>query len=302
MAIGQFFGGVVVGSDRPQTRRLHRAQRCTSSPVHRDRFRGTASTQMLALRFFQAIGGGFSTVICMATVRDVYPVEQLGRRFATRHDGVLVAPLVAPTLGTRGVAARLGDDLLSRRRPTRRCLLVAYTRARARDASRPARQSVAALDVPAVLRGRARSASTAGCCRFATRSAMAFSASVLMIFVTNASFIYMEYFGVSRRARSRMLFGLSVLGFMSMNLFSMWRLERAQRRERSSGSGSRSRCCAVAGLVDRGASGHASLPDRRAVHRPDASRRSASSDLRARRATWAFSASSQAARRRFTRR
>ena len=38
---------------------------------------------MLALRFVQAIGGGFSTVICMATVRDVYPVEQLGRRFAT---------------------------------------------------------------------------------------------------------------------------------------------------------------------------------------------------------------------------
>ena len=38
---------------------------------------------MIVLRFLQAIGGGFSTVICMATVRDIYPVEQLGRRFAT---------------------------------------------------------------------------------------------------------------------------------------------------------------------------------------------------------------------------
>jgi DHA1 family bicyclomycin/chloramphenicol resistance-like MFS transporter len=54
--------------------------------------------------------------------------------------------------------------------------------------------------------------------------AMAFSASCMMIFVTNSSFIYMEYFGVGP-ARFSMLFALSVLGFMSMNLFSMWRLK-----------------------------------------------------------------------------
>ena len=54
---------------------------------------------MLVLRFLQAIGGGFSTVICMASVRDVYPIEQLGRRFATVTMIVLVAPLVAPVLG-----------------------------------------------------------------------------------------------------------------------------------------------------------------------------------------------------------
>jgi DHA1 family bicyclomycin/chloramphenicol resistance-like MFS transporter len=53
--------------------------------------------------------------------------------------------------------------------------------------------------------------------------AMAFSTSVLMIFVTNASFIYMEYFGVEPRSFP-LLFGLSVVGFMSMNLFSMKKL------------------------------------------------------------------------------
>jgi DHA1 family bicyclomycin/chloramphenicol resistance-like MFS transporter len=57
--------------------------------------------------------------------------------------------------------------------------------------------------------------------RYAT--AMAFSTSVLMIFVTNASFIYMEYFGVAP-SRFPLLFGSSVLGFMSMNLFSMKKL------------------------------------------------------------------------------
>jgi DHA1 family bicyclomycin/chloramphenicol resistance-like MFS transporter len=57
--------------------------------------------------------------------------------------------------------------------------------------------------------------------RYAT--AMAFSASCMMIFVTNSSFMYMEYFGVGP-ARFSLLFALSVLGFMAMNLFSMWRL------------------------------------------------------------------------------
>ena len=44
-----------------------------------------------------------------------------------------------------------------------------------------------------------------------------------MTFVTNASFVYMEYFAVSPRTFP-LVFGLSVLGFMSMNLFSMRRL------------------------------------------------------------------------------
>jgi DHA1 family bicyclomycin/chloramphenicol resistance-like MFS transporter len=58
--------------------------------------------------------------------------------------------------------------------------------------------------------------------RYAT--AMAFSASCMMIFVTNSSFIYMEYFGVGP-ARFSVLFAFSVLGFMALNLFSMCRLK-----------------------------------------------------------------------------
>jgi DHA1 family bicyclomycin/chloramphenicol resistance-like MFS transporter len=52
---------------------------------------------------------------------------------------------------------------------------------------------------------------------------MAFSAAVLMTFVTNSSFLYMEYFGVAA-SRFPWLFAASVLGVMSTNLFSMWRL------------------------------------------------------------------------------
>src|SRR5690606_34396237 len=55
--------------------------------------------------------------------------------------------------------------------------------------------------------------------------AMGLSASVLMTFVTNAAFIYMEYFGLSA-TQFPALFALSVVGLMSMNLLSMRRLRR----------------------------------------------------------------------------
>jgi DHA1 family bicyclomycin/chloramphenicol resistance-like MFS transporter len=55
-------------------------------------------------------------------------------------------------------------------------------------------------------------------------AAMAFSAAVMMTFVTNSSFIYMQHFGVSP-SRFPWLFAASVIGVMSMNLLSMWRLD-----------------------------------------------------------------------------
>ena len=96
-AVGQFFGGSFsdqIGRKRVGyigPRSLHRRERAIAFTQDVE--------QMLVLRFLQAIGGGFSTVICMATVRDIYPVEELGRRFATVTMVVLVAPLVAPVLG-----------------------------------------------------------------------------------------------------------------------------------------------------------------------------------------------------------
>ena len=47
----------------------------------------------------QAIGGGFSTVICMAIVRDVYPVEQIGRHMSMVLLTMLASPVIAPSLG-----------------------------------------------------------------------------------------------------------------------------------------------------------------------------------------------------------
>jgi len=211
--------------------------------------------QMIVLRFLQAIGGGFSTVICMATVRDIYPIEQLGRRFATVTMVVLVAPLVAPMIGS--YVLPLGWQVVFYIKAAyAACLLAAYS-----------------VLVPETRHGRWSNLSVRSifvqCANVVTRRvdgrrlpiryalAMALATSVLMTFVTNASFIYQQYFGVAV-SRFPYLFGLSVLGFMSMTLFSMRRLTTDNaavffRR------GLTIQVCAVGGLVIVVLTGHAAL-------------------------------------------
>src|SRR6185503_206995 len=215
-ALGQFFGGSF--SDQIGRKRIGyiglSVYICASLAIA---FAGNVH-QMLVLRFFQAIGGGFSTVICMASVRDVYPLERLGRRFATVTMIVLCAPLVAPVIGTFLVPFGWHKIFLVKAAYAL-ALLSAYT-----------------VVVPETRPGHWRNLSVRSifvqCFEVVTRRvdgrripilyacAMGLASSCLMMFVTNASFIYQQYFGVSG-LHFPMLFALSVLGFMSMNLFSM---------------------------------------------------------------------------------
>jgi DHA1 family bicyclomycin/chloramphenicol resistance-like MFS transporter len=211
--------------------------------------------QMIALRFLQAIGGGFSTVICMATVRDIYPVEQLGRRFATVTMVVLVAPLVAPMIGSY-VLPFGWQVVFFMKAAYAACLLAAYS-----------------VLVPETRQGRWGNLSLRliflQCAEVVTRRvdgrrlpiryafAMALATSVLMIFVTNASFIYQQYFSVPVD-RFPYLFGLSVLGFMAVNLFSMRRLT-GHNAASFFRRGLTLQICAVAGLLLVVFSGHVSL-------------------------------------------
>jgi DHA1 family bicyclomycin/chloramphenicol resistance-like MFS transporter len=217
--IGQFFGGAL--SDQIGRKTVGycglAVYLATSIAIA---FAGSLP-EMLVLRFFQAIGGGFSTVIGMATVRDIYPVEELGRRFATVTMVLLIAPLAAPSLGY--LLLPLGwEAIFLLKAAYAGLLLVAY--AKLVPETRPGR--LASLSLRSVFRQcgevvRRRVGSRRLPIRYA--GAMAFSAACMMIFVTNSSFIYMQYFGVGPGTFS-VLFAASVLGFMSMNLFSMWRL------------------------------------------------------------------------------
>ncbi len=219
-AIGQLFGGAV--SDQVGRKRVGYSGLAVYLLASIAIAFSANVEQMLALRFLQAIGGGFSTVICMATVRDIYPVEQLGRRFATVTMVLLVAPLVAPALGA--AVLPLGWEMIFVLKAAYAGVLIG-TYAWVVPETRPGR--LRNLSLRSVFRQcldvvRRRVDSRRLPIRYAT--AMAFSASCMMIFVTNSSFIYMEYFGVGP-ALFPALFALSVLGFMAMNLFSMWRLK-----------------------------------------------------------------------------
>jgi DHA1 family bicyclomycin/chloramphenicol resistance-like MFS transporter len=60
----------------------------------------TTIEQMQLWRFLQGLGGGFAMVICMAQLRDIYPAEEVAKRFAKVMLVVLIAPMVAPAIGS----------------------------------------------------------------------------------------------------------------------------------------------------------------------------------------------------------
>jgi DHA1 family bicyclomycin/chloramphenicol resistance-like MFS transporter len=218
-ALGQFLGGAM--SDQIGRKRVGYAGLSVYLVTSIAIAFAANIEQMLALRFLQAIGGGFSTVICMATVRDVYPVEQLGRRFATVTMVLLIAPLVAPALGA--AVLPLGWEMIFVLKAVYAGVLIC-TYAVVVPETRPG--ELRNLSLRSVFRQcadvvRRRVGSRRLPIRYAM--AMAFSATVMMIFVTNSAFIYMEYFGVSP-SRFPWLFAASVLGVMSATLLCMWRL------------------------------------------------------------------------------
>ena len=56
--------------------------------------------QLLVLRFFQAFGGGFTSVIIMSSMRDVYPAHEAGRKYSVVMMIMLIMPLLAPIIGS----------------------------------------------------------------------------------------------------------------------------------------------------------------------------------------------------------
>lgn len=60
----------------------------------------TTIEQIQGFRALQALGGGFSTVICMAVMRDVFPAHEVGRKFAIVMMIVMIAPIISPTIGS----------------------------------------------------------------------------------------------------------------------------------------------------------------------------------------------------------
>lgn len=174
--------------------------------------------QVQGLRFVQAIGGGFSTVICMAIVRDVYPVAEIGKRMAMVTLIMLASPLVAPTIGA--FLLNYGWPSIFLFKATYSGALLIYYLV-AIPETRPGRWQN--LSIATTLRqcGQVLTLKLDNGQRpILYALTMALGASAFMTFLTNSSFVYIQYFGVSDTSFP-LYFGVSIIGMVALNLYSM---------------------------------------------------------------------------------
>jgi DHA1 family bicyclomycin/chloramphenicol resistance-like MFS transporter len=181
--------------------------------------------QVQWLRFTQAFGGGFSTVICMAIARDVFPLRELGRRMAMITLIMLASPVIAPALGA--ALLQFGWPSIFLFKASYAVLLFIYYWLRVPE-TRPGHWrnlsivnllQQSAEVVTRRIEGRRLPM------RFAI--SMALASGVFMTFLTNSSFAYIEFFGVSANAFP-LYFSLSLVGLIATNIYSMNRLTPAK--------------------------------------------------------------------------
>jgi len=171
---------------------------------------------ILALRGIQAIGGGFATVICLAMVRDAYSAMDAARQFPKIMMVMLTAPLIAPAIGAAMLplgwasiflflaiyAAVLG-------------LFLAFTAETATQHARTfdAREILTQYANVVTLRIKGKLVPL----RYIF--AQGLIASVLMIFITHSSYIYMDYFAVPAN-QFAFYFGANVIAMMVANFLT----------------------------------------------------------------------------------
>jgi len=149
---------------------------------------------MVNLRFIQALGGGFATVVVAAIVRDHFQGKDSARVFSMIGMIMMVAPLTAPAVGAAVLAwfpwqaifvllSLYGMVLL---------LLVGFGLPKQSPPAGP-RKKLLPHFVQAYSSVFAQRAS------FRHLFAQASISGILFTFVTNAAFIFMGYFGISER-------------------------------------------------------------------------------------------------------
>lgn len=96
-AMGQFFGGSL--SDQLGRRTIGMTGLALFAIASLLICMTTSITTLQILRVVQAIGGGFATVVCIAQIRDLFPAEEVMKRYADVIVVMMIAPIVAPTIG-----------------------------------------------------------------------------------------------------------------------------------------------------------------------------------------------------------
>jgi len=168
---------------------------------------------MQALRIAQGFGGGFATIICMAMIRDAYEPEEAARRFPMAMMVTLIAPLIAPWIGTLLLRfgwqsnfiflALYGTFILMFffRLPETAVGVVGKIQPRQIFPQYKAVLNRRVGDKLIPIRVVLTVGLASGC---------------MLVFITNVSFVYIEYFDVGTTLFPA-LFGVNIVAMMSMN-------------------------------------------------------------------------------------
>ena len=211
-AIGQLIGGPI--SDQIGRRKIGLVGLCLFIITSLLIANADSALEIQVLRAVQAFGGGFASVICMAMIRDSYSAAEAARRFPTVMLVMLSAPLIAPLIGAflldlgwpaifLFLAAyalillvffeQVGETLTKPPEPMRlRGILSQYYEVLARR--------VDGKLIPL---------------RYIFTQGLA--ASVMMTFLTNSAFVYLEYFDVGEKPFA-LYFGANIVVMMAFTV------------------------------------------------------------------------------------
>lgn len=174
--------------------------------------------QLQVVRILQAIGGGLSTAICMGAIRDAYAPKEAGMKFPIVMMIMMLAPLFSPALGTALLTIHWKAIFVFLAFYSLAITIIYMFRI---PETNPQERSNFSL--PRILKQyfeviTHRYEGKLIASRYV--AVMALASSSMMVFITVASFVYMDYFGVSEMAFP-LFFGANVIGMIAANMTSM---------------------------------------------------------------------------------
>ncbi|WP_204352581.1 multidrug effflux MFS transporter [Salinicola halophilus] len=229
LALGQLVGGPL--SDQWGRSRLMIAGLAIFALASLAITQVTSLPALLALRAVQAFGSGWVMVLIPALVRDRVHGQEAAKLFSMIGLIMVVAPGVAPSLGTALLALSGWHGIFAFLAVYALCLIPLQARVVLRASAIGGQAGAArpAADGESTLLTRYRAVLT-------TRPALAhlalqaFAFSVMMLFITHASFIYQSHFGRSESSFS-LLFGANIVMMLVVNLTNRALLNRFASRQ-----------------------------------------------------------------------
>ena len=211
-AIGQLIGGPI--SDQVGRRKVGMAGLLLFIATSLLIANADSVLEIQILRAVQAFGGGFAAVICMAMIRDSYPAAEAAKRFPTVMLVMLSAPLLAPVIGA--FLLGLGWPAIFLFLAAYALILLVFFGSMGETLTKPPEPMRLGSIVPqyvAVLVRRIDGKLIP--LRYIFTQGL--SVSVMMTFLTNSAFIYLEYFDVGEQSFA-LYFGANVVAMMGFTL------------------------------------------------------------------------------------